>query len=217
MQNGDHHLEPLRFKGDTVGGTLGQTFFETFHTMLELKTAIRAKVLEERRRLSAQARREKSEIILDTLQAWAPFLTASTIATYIPLKTEVDVSPLLERAGHARRFVAPRTLADCEMSFHELSQDTPLLTGSGNVMQPPDSTPERPLEDIDLFLVPLAACDGQGNRLGFGKGYYDRALASALGFKLGIGFRCQLVEAVPVDHYDVRLDGFLSEEGLLCF
>ncbi|MDC3197962.1 hypothetical protein OAT60_03700, partial [Luminiphilus sp.] len=84
-------------------------------------------------------------------------------------------------------------------------------------MQPPDSAPERPLEEIDLFLVPLAACDGQGNRLGFGKGYYDRALTSALGFKLGIGFGCQLVESVPVDHYDVRLDAFLSEEGLLFF
>jgi 5-formyltetrahydrofolate cyclo-ligase len=53
--------------------------------------------------------------------------------------------------------------------------------------------------------------------LGFGKGYYDRALTSALGFKLGIGFGCQWVEAVPVDHYDVALDGFLSEEGLRCF
>ena len=185
--------------------------------MLELKTAIRAKVLEERRGLSSEARREKSAIILDTLQTWAPFLNASIIATFIPLKTEVDVSPLLKRAGQAHRFVAPRTLADFQMSFHELTQDTPLRAGSGNVMQPLDSAPERPLEEIDLFLVPLAACDGQGNRLGFGKGYYDRALSSALGFKLGIGFGCQLVDAVPVDHYDVALDGFLSEEGLLCF
>ena len=47
--------------------------------------------------------------------------------------------------------------------------------------------------------------------------YYDRALTSALGFKLGIGFGCQWVEAVPVDQYDVALDGFLSEEGLRCF
>ena len=185
--------------------------------MLELKTAIRAKILKERRTLSAQARQQKSAIILDILQACAPFSTASTIATYIPLKTEVDVSPLLERAGHARRFVAPRTLEDFQMSFHELTQDTPLQMGSGNVMQPPEFAPERLLEEIDLFLVPLAACDGQGNRLGFGRGYYDRALTSALGFKLGIGFGCQLVEAVPVDQYDVALDGFLSEEGLLCF
>ena len=185
--------------------------------MLELKTAIRAKILEERRKLSAQARREKSEIIRDTLLAWTRFSTASTIATYIPLKTEVDVSRLLERAGQAHRFVAPRTLPDFQMSFHELTQDTPLLKGSGNVMQPPDYALERPIEDIDLFLVPLAACDSQGTRLGFGKGYYDRALTSALGFKLGIGFGCQWVEAVPVDHYDVALDGFLSEEGLRCF
>jgi 5-formyltetrahydrofolate cyclo-ligase len=88
--------------------------------MLELKTAIRAKILEERRKLSAQARREKSEIILDTLLAWTPFSAASTIATYIPLKTEVDVSRLLERAGQAHRFVAPRTLPDFQMSFMNL-------------------------------------------------------------------------------------------------
>ena len=64
---------------------------------------------------------------------------------------------------------------------------------------------------------PLAACDRQGNRLGFGKGYYDRALAGATGYKLGIGFQCQLVDHVPFDSYDIPMNGFLSEERLIQF
>ena len=72
-------------------------------------------------------------------------------------------------------------------------------------------------EDIDLFLVPLAACDQRGNRLGFGGGFYDRALLNQCGFKLGVGFSVQLVEHIEREAHDVTLDGFISEEGLVNF
>lgn len=72
-------------------------------------------------------------------------------------------------------------------------------------------------EDIDLFLVPLAACDQRGNRLGFGGGFYDRALVNQRGFKLGVGFTVQLVERIESEAHDVTLDGFISEDGVVFF
>jgi 5-formyltetrahydrofolate cyclo-ligase len=57
----------------------------------------------------------------------------------------------------------------------------------------------------------------RGNRLGFGRGYYDRVLANSKGFKLGVGFHCQLLEDVPFESHDIPLDGFISEEGLIRF
>jgi 5-formyltetrahydrofolate cyclo-ligase len=49
------------------------------------------------------------------------------------------------------------------------------------------------------------------------RGYYDRVLANSKGFKLGVGFRCQLLEDVPFESHDIPLDGFISEEGLIRF
>ncbi len=84
-------------------------------------------------------------------------------------------------------------------------------------MEPCGTSPVVESEDIDLFLVPLAACDQRGNRLGFGGGFYDRALVTQRGFKLGVGFSVQLVENIESEAHDVRLDGFISENGVIYF
>jgi 5-formyltetrahydrofolate cyclo-ligase len=65
--------------------------------------------------------------------------------------------------------------------------------------------------------VPLAACDLRGNRLGFGGGFYDRALVHQRGFKLGVGYSLQRVTHIESEPHDVRLDGFISEDGIEYF
>ena len=185
--------------------------------MSDLKLSIRNTVLGRRRALSAESRKEKSEEIVDCLLGIRAFKEAATIGTYLPLKSEVDVSALLRLNSSQKCFTAPRTLPNFEMSFHHISTSDDLETGLGNVQQPRENARRVPIASIDLFLVPLAACDKQGNRLGFGKGYYDRALKQAPGYKLGVGFRCQLVDCVPIESHDIPLNGFVSEEGLIQF
>jgi 5-formyltetrahydrofolate cyclo-ligase len=183
--------------------------------MPDMKLAVRNDVLGRRRALSAEAREQKSRAIADSLIELSVFKQAVTIATYLPLKSEVNLSRLLQLEHSAKRFVAPRTLSNFELSFHHITATDALEVGFGDIRQPLESADLVPLDTIDLFLVPLAACDRQGNRLGFGKGYYDRALTNAPGFKLGVGFHCQLVDHVPVDSHDVPMNGFISERGLI--
>ena len=185
--------------------------------MSELKIAIRNDVLSKRRALSVGSRQRKSLEIVDCLMEMRALKDALTIATYLPLKSEVDLSALLQRDLDQKRFVAPRTRPNFEMSFHHINAVDELETGFGDTQQPIESAQLAPLDTIDLFLVPLAACDRQGNRLGFGKGYYDRALAHTSGYKLGIGFHCQLIDRVPFDSHDVPMNGFISENGLIQF
>ena len=185
--------------------------------MPEFKLAVRNDVLGKRRALSTESRKRKSQSIVDSLTELGLFKDAMTIATYLPLKSEVDVSRLLRLEHRAKCFVAPRTLPNFNLSFHRVKSSDALEVGFGDVQQPTESAEFVPIDKIDLFLVPLAACDRQGNRLGFGKGYYDRALADAPGYKLGIGFHCQLVDHIPFDAYDVPMNGFISEEGLIQF
>ncbi len=185
--------------------------------MPDVKCSIRNDLLGKRRALCSESRGQKCLAIVDCLSKTNIFEEAMTIATYLPLKSEVDLSGLLKSGQSSKRFVAPRTLPNFELSFHQITSVDELETGFGGVKQPCESAQYVPLEAIDLFLVPLAACDRQGNRLGFGKGYYDRALARAPGYKLGIGFHFQLIDQVPFDLHDVPMNGFVSEEGLIKF
>ena len=185
--------------------------------MPDVKLAVRNDVLGKRRALSTESRKQKSQAIVDSLIELSLFKDAMTIATYFPLKSEVDLSRLLRLVHRSKSFVAPRTLSNFELSFHRVTSIDTFETGFGGAQQPTEAADLVSPGEIDLFLVPLAACDRQGNRLGFGKGYYDRALAGATGYKLGIGFHCQFVDNVPFDSYDVTMNGFLSEEGLIQF
>ena len=185
--------------------------------MPDVKLAVRNDVLVKRRALSTESRKEKSQAIVDNLTELSLYKDAMTIATYLPLKSEVDLSRLLRLERRSKCFVAPRTLPNFELNFHQVTSSDTLEMGFGGVQQPTQSADLVPPNAIDLFLVPLAGCDRQGNRLGFGKGYYDRALADAAGYKLGIGFHCQLLDHVPIDSYDVPMNGFISEEGLIQF
>ncbi len=185
--------------------------------MPDVKLAVRNDVLGKRRALSTESRKQKSQAIVDSLIELSVFKEAMTIATYLPLKSEVDLSHLLRLEHRSKCFVAPRTLPNFELSFHLFKSSDRLETGFGGAQQPTEVADLVPSSAIDLFLVPLTACDRQGNRLGFGKGYYDRALADAPGYKLGIGFHCQLVDHAPFDSHDVPMNGFISEEGLVQF
>lgn len=67
---------------------------------------------------------------------------------------------------------------------------------------------------LQLICVPGLAFDGQGHRLGYGHGFFDRALPKTQAFRLGIGYQAQWVPEIPAEGHDERMDGFLSEAGM---
>lgn len=186
--------------------------------MSSAKDNLRREALIRRAELTTQARADKSEAAIRHLLQTPVFQASSTVAIYIPLKVELALDRLLTVAGDlAHRFVAPRVLAEGQMSFHEVTKNSTLQQGYGNIREPAVTAPQVNIDDIDLFLVPLAACDRRGNRLGFGGGFYDRALRNQRGFKLGVGFSVQLVEHIESESHDVTLDGFICEYGAVYF
>ena len=73
------------------------------------------------------------------------------------------------------------------------------------------------LEGFDLILVPGIGFDAIGNRLGRGKGYYDRLLSITQGYKCGIGFEEQLVEEIPAAEHDIKMDCVITPQRRLDF
>jgi 5-formyltetrahydrofolate cyclo-ligase len=162
----------------------------------------------------AQSTREQLEV--DLALALAPLLFACrSVAAYFPMKDEISCLPALDRAAAAGKTTALPYFADRDsrMTFRAGKAVDP---GPWGILQPDD---QAPMVAPDLLLIPLIAVDRAGNRVGMGKGHYDRALPGLRqnGARLiGVGWPFQLVEeTLAPDPWDVPLDGFASPGGLL--
>jgi 5-formyltetrahydrofolate cyclo-ligase len=145
------------------------------------------------------------------------FAGGAVVGGYCPLGSEISPLPATEEARAVGAIVAYPCFANPAKPFQFLAGD-PLEPGPFGIMQP---AKRHPVVQPDLVLVPLIAVDGQGTRLGRGKGHYDRALASLRksGARLiGIGWPLQrLTETIPADEWDIPLDAFASPDGLELF
>ncbi|MDZ7693227.1 MAG: 5-formyltetrahydrofolate cyclo-ligase [Balneolaceae bacterium] len=82
-------------------------------------------------------------------------------------------------------------------------------------MGPPEQNREVASAELDLVIVPMVGADLQCNRLGHGKGYYDRFLANVKGMKVGLCYEACIVESLPTESFDVPLDAVVSESRII--
>jgi 5-formyltetrahydrofolate cyclo-ligase len=179
------------------------------------KAAWRQHMRQQRRLAAAQHASPLSINNLNDLPDWG---AARVVASYQAINDELDLSRVDREAREANKAVAyPAIVGPGLIEFRLWHEGEPLVEGDMGVREPGPKAQVVPLHAIDFFLVPLLACDQQGYRLGYGGGYYDRALASAAGFRCGVGFSHQLVEQLPTEPHDQALHAFLSEQGVTTF
>jgi 5-formyltetrahydrofolate cyclo-ligase len=121
----------------------------------------------------------------------------------------LDVWPLLQEAVVAKKeVVLPRFDPDSDAyvvcRLTDLNDTLP--PGKFGILEPHHDSPPYPLNQLDLVLVPGVAFDIGGRRLGRGKGFYDRLLASVSGTKCGVAFDEQVESALPWEPHDVTMD-----------
>ena len=171
-----------------------------------------------RRALTArQSAHEAAPDAGDRLVEHFPFellAPGSVVSAYWPLPGEIDPRPLMvELAARGARLALPVIVArGSPLIFRAWQAGDALEPRAFGLMEPSESAP---VHVPDILLVPLLAIDPDGNRLGFGKGYYDRTLAGlrAAGAPLAVGlaYAAQMVVAVPVDEFDQPLDWIVTE------
>ena len=142
------------------------------------------------------------------------------VSGYMPIKSEIDPLPLLRKlAAKGARLALPAVMARGKsLAFRAWSPDDRLLMGPLGILEPsPAATEIVP----DIMLVPLAAFDCQGHRIGYGAGHYDFTLAHLRKVKavtsIGLAFAAQEIEAVPALSHDERLDYVLTETKVFDF
>lgn len=138
----------------------------------------------------------------------------AVVAGYSPIRSEIDPAPLMrELATHGARLVLPAIAARGQsLRFRAWHPNDKLLPGPLGILEPSPAAAEI---TPDIVLVPLAAFDRSGHRIGYGAGHYDRTLAqlrkSRALVAIGLAFAAQEVEAVPALSHDVALDYVLTE------
>ena len=143
------------------------------------------------------------------------------VAAFSATRNEVDLAPLYQKMLAAGVTVCfPRVEGPGAMVFAEVETLADLQPGAYGILEP--TGPALPIETIEVFLVPGLGFDRHGARLGFGGGYYDRALSGLrevcgkVPLLLGIGYSCQVLDTeLPTDDWDVRLDSVITEAGVI--
>ncbi|WP_075291538.1 5-formyltetrahydrofolate cyclo-ligase [Pararhizobium arenae] len=189
-------------------------------TPRELKNQLRKERLALRDALHADQRREASLAILQYGGEAIPFSPGTVVSGFWPIRSEIDVRPLMTKLQQrGARLCLPAIIDKQTIVFREFSQPSGMIeTGFGTSGPGPEAAELEP----DIMLVPLSAFDGSGHRIGYGAGYYDRAIErlrakGKMPKLIGIAFDCQEVASVPAEPHDVALDAMLTESGLKVF
>ncbi|MGC9941383.1 MAG: 5-formyltetrahydrofolate cyclo-ligase [Verrucomicrobiota bacterium] len=182
----------------------------------KLKSDLRSKMRTALAAVTPSVRMAASIEACDRLKAQMP--CASAVLFFAPLPDELDVWPLLEES------VALGTT--CALPFFDAEKRNygarqikntadDIVTGKFGIRESSPQCAEISLEKFNLILVPGMAFDLSGNRLGRGRGFYDRLLAAAAGVKCGVCYDGQLFPEIPTDPRDVKVDFILTPSKLL--
>jgi 5-formyltetrahydrofolate cyclo-ligase len=148
---------------------------------------------------------------------------ARAILAFASLAREVQTAGIISAARDAGKGLALPRVDGEKLVFHEIVHDGPrsphLIRHVLGMEEPPPHAPVADLLGSELWreplvLVPGLAFDRQGYRLGRGRGFYDRFLADLTAETVGVCFECQLVDRVPAESWDARVQYLLTESGL---
>ena len=186
-----------------------------------MKAALREQMKQARLALSKAEVRRRSAIISQRLVELEAFREAGVVMLYLPVRNEVDATPAVTHClNDGKTLVLPRM--DYERNrivAHRVDDLTSqLVLGRMDLVEPdPEKTEVVPSAEVDLVAVPGLAFDPRGNRIGWGRGYYDAFLASVgiRAYRVGLAYRFQLVEAIEHDGHDMPMDCVLTEESAL--
>ena len=175
------------------------------HRLRQECKQIRANIDEDTRSLANMT-------ICRDIEAWQAFQKADTILTYLAMRSEVDLSPLL--AHHPdKRWAIPSIRSGGQMRFH-IYDPAKLVYHSFGMLEPDPSCSVIAPDEIHLALVPGLAFDGNGWRLGYGGGFYDRFLMNFKGATAGITYQALYLTAIPHAEHDIPMQYVITETGV---
>lgn len=173
----------------------------------------RAELMARRIKVPLQERERRREVVSDLLLSHVPELHAASIGFCWPFKGEIDMRPLVRSCLAAGADAALPVVVERAQPL-EFWQWRPRIKMQRGVWDIPFPAERRPVQPT-ILLVPLVGFDGDGYRLGYGGGYYDRTLAAAARkpLAIGIGYESARLETIHPQWHDVPMDAIATEQG----
>ncbi|EHY77767.1 5-formyltetrahydrofolate cyclo-ligase [Stutzerimonas stutzeri] len=188
------------------------------------RPALRRKLRQARRQLTPAQQRLAASRLYRQLAQHPVFRRARHIALYLPNDGEIDPGLLLraaQRRGKATYLPVLNPWPRTRMVFQRIKPGERLRRNRFGIFEPViRSARQRRVWALDLLLMPLVGFDGKGGRLGMGGGFYDRSLAYRAMRKkshkptlLGLAHECQRVDQLPLESWDVPIQGTVTDQG----
>ncbi|HIH42683.1 TPA: 5-formyltetrahydrofolate cyclo-ligase [Candidatus Woesearchaeota archaeon] len=183
-----------------------------------MKSKIRTQLLERRSVLTDKEIQAKSEIIIAKLEELLEFKSAKNILTYVSFNNEVDTHPLIKKylITKSKSIIVPKVIGE-RLRLFKITSFSDLKAGKSNILEPVNGEEfvSDKLTISDLILVPGIAFDKEKNRIGYGKGYYDKLLKTTRAKKIALAFDLQIAEKIPAEEHDVQVDKIITEKSII--
>ena len=181
---------------------------------------MRRTILAKRGQISDETRRMKSKLIVERLLQHPLYQQCQYLFTFVPFGHEVNIRPLIEQAKKDGKKVAIPHVDTVrkEMTIYQFEGWDRLVPGVYGILEPDPLQSQKVIPDhLDLILVPGVGFDRKGGRLGYGGGFYDRFIAkfSASPFLLAPCFAEQMVDQIPLEQHDFRVDFVITDREII--
>lgn len=182
------------------------------------KREIRRQVLRQRDSISAENKEIKDASIRGILIDSPEFKKAHSILFYASYKSEVDTFGIMKYSISAKKTIAlPKVNTETSsLDIYEIKDLSELASGYQNIPEPiPLANRRVNLREIDLIIVPGVAFDKNCNRLGYGKGCYDKLLIEKTCPAIALAYEEQIIDSVPAELHDIKMDKIITDKRVL--
>lgn len=188
---------------------------------LERKREIRKRILDLRKKHKGEERAWKTDAVTELIRKHPWFLEAKAVYCYMDFGGEVGTRKLIEEAWRLKKQVYVPLVSGDTMEFYKITSFSELVPGAFGILEPTaaasdaDDADAQELDCKKLMIVPGVAFDKRKNRIGFGKGYYDRYLALHPEIHtIAAAYAFQIVDTIEAEETDIRMEMIATENGI---
>lgn len=176
------------------------------------KERIRNNIKTQKSLLTETEKRQAAADVFGRLEKTAAFLLSENILMYHSLPDELSTVDFIERWHNRKNFFLPRVNG---VNLEILPYDRSRLALGAFHIEEPQGDDTVDVAEMEMIVVPGIAFDRNGNRVGRGKGFYDRLLSITKAHKVGVGYDFQYVEEIEADEHDVRMDVVITQSRMI--
>lgn len=171
--------------------------------------------VKEKLKLQSNARHQAQQRIAYTVLSLPEVQIAHTLCVYLSKQDEVDTEEIVTHLLSVHKRVVVPKIAEDSLTLHEIKPHDTLTINHYGIPEPTDRRSVIDPHTVDMYIVPGLAFDRNGNRLGRGKGYYDRLLQNIQVPIVGLAFSCQIMQVIPHESHDKQVSILITEDEII--